>query len=360
MKLTSQIKLLPTKDQHQALKETLETVNQASNYISQLAFESKTFKQYDLHKLAYYDIRARFGLSAQMTVRAVAKVADSYKLDRDVQRVFKATGGIAYDDRVLRYDLQADTVSIWTMGGRIKVPFICGDRQRELLKSQQGESDLILFRGDFYLLATCDIADPDPLDVEGVLGIDLGIIQIATTSDGESFSGSQVNRVRHRHRRLRKKLQSKGTKSAKRRLKKLSGKERRFAKDVNHVISKKIVQTAVDTNKAIAVEKLTGIRDRVRLRRGQRDNLHNWSFYQLKVFIAYKAKLAGIPVIEVDPRNTSRECASCGHIDKANRKSQSKFLCVVCNHAANADENAAVVIGRRAAVNRPYVSTPSA
>lgn len=360
MKLIAQVKLQPNNSQLYTLGRTLETANEACNYASGVAWKAKTFRQYDLHKLAYYDIRERFSLSAQMVVRIIAKVADAYKLDKEVRRTFKTTGGVAYDNRILSWNLEKSTVSIWTLDGRLTIPFICGPRQRELLKTQRGESDLILFNGDFYLLATCDADEPTSKDVEGVLGVDLGIVNIATTSDGETFAGNQVNNVRHRHRRLRKKLQAKQTKSAKRRLKKLSGKEARFAKHTNHVISKQIVKTAQDTNRAIALENLTGIRSRVRLRRGQRDNLHSWSFFQLKKFIAYKSKLAGIPLIEVDPRNTSRTCPACGCVDKHNRKSQSSFICVSCGLAGLADHFAAVEISRRGIVNYPYISIASA
>lgn len=357
MKLTAKVKLQATPEHHQALLETLERANAACDWIGNVAWETKTFNQFKLHGLTYYAIRESSGLSAQMTVRCISKVTDSYKLDRKTRRSFNPHGSIAYDDRILKWYVDRQTVSIWTTQGRLTIPFLAGQRQLDLLKHQHGESDLGLVDGAFYLFATCEKETPEPVDVEGVLGIDLGIVNIATTSDGDTFVGNQINNVRHRHRRLRKKLQVKQTKSAKRRLKKLSGKEARFATYTNHVVSKQIVKTAKDTNRAIAVEKLTGIRSRVRLRRGQRDNLHSWSFFQLKGFIGYKAQLSGIPLIEVDPRNTSRECALCGHIDKANRKSQSSFLCVVCGHAANADTNAAINISRRGLVSGPYIST---
>src|SRR5690606_19926855 len=196
---------------------------------------------------------------------------------------------------------------------------------------------------------------PEPADVSEFLGVDLGVTNIAVDSDGETHSASHVKNVRHRHRRLRKKLQKKGTKSARRRLKRLSGKERRFAKDVNHTISKRIVAKAKGTGRGIALEELTGIRERVTVRRRQRATLHSWSFSQLRQYIEYKARLAGVPVVLVDPRNTSRTCPVCGCVDKRNRPSQSKFSCTSCGYAGFADYIAAENI-RRAAVNRPNVS----
>ena len=163
-----------------------------------------------------------------------------------------------------------------------------------------------------------------------------------------------------RHHRLRAKLQAKGTRSAKRKLKRLSGKERRFAKDTNHCISKKLVAKAKDTNRAIALEDLGGIRERITVRRAQRAALHSWAFFQLRSFVTYKAKRVGVPVFLVDPRNTSRTCPACGHVDKANRPSQSKFSCMVCGFAGLADHIAAINIGRRAVVNPPIVARDEA
>lgn len=227
------------------------------------------------------------------------------------------------------------------MGGRQKVSFITGDRQMELLKFQRGQSDLVKLGGKWYLFATCEIDDSDEIDPEAVLGIDLGIVQIASDSDGEQFSGSKVLSVRKRRRRQRKRLQKKNSKSAKRVLKRLSKREKNFAKDTNHVISKRIVEKAKRTNRAISLERLKGIRSRIRARKPQRTTLHSWAFADLIEKIKYKAKLEGVKVIEIDPRNTSKTCSECGHCSKSNRKSQSNFLCVKCGFSANADTNAA-------------------
>jgi IS605 OrfB family transposase len=250
-------------------------------------------------------------LSAQVSVRCISKVADAYKLDRRRKRKFKSQGAITYDDRILSWQLEYSQVSIWTTSGRIKIPFVGGDKQRELLKTRKGETDLILFRDQCYLSATCDVAVPEPIQSEGVLGVDLGVVNIAVDSDGHTYSGKTINNVRFRHRRLRTKLQKKGTRSAKRLLKKLSGKEARFAKNINHTISKQVVKLAQGTQRAIALEDLSGIRKRVTVRRDQRATLHSWSFFQLRMFLAYKAQLAGVTVIPVDPRNTSRTCPQC-------------------------------------------------
>lgn len=357
MKLIAQVKLQPTLEQHAALLQTLEAANAACNYVSNRAWETRTFGQFALHKLCYAAVRATFGLGADCTVRVFAKVADAYKAGRKAKRTFKPHAAFPFNDRLVSYKLAKRQVSIWTMAGRQKMPFVCGERQAKLLEGLRGECDLVYRNGEFYLFQTCDV-DEEPEVVTGdFLGVDLGIANIATDSDGTFYQGKTVKGVRHRLRRLRTKLQRKGTKSANRRLKQLSGKERRFATNTNHVISKQIAQTAKDTGRGIALENLTHIRDRVTARRGQRAILHSWAFFQLRAFIEYKAKLVGVPVVAVDPRNTSRTCPACGHVDKANRKTQDSFLCTSCGHSGRADYIAALNIGRRALVSAPNVST---
>lgn len=356
MKLIAQVKLAPTKEQHQALLKTLENVNDAANYISERAWEAKTFRQYDLHHLLYYDLRDRFSLTAQIVVRVLAKVADAYKLDRRVKRAFSRHGSIAYDKRILSWKTADRLVSIWTLDGRLKIPFLTGDWQLEMLRHLSGEADLIYRDGCFYLFQTCEIEEPPEGDPAEFLGVDLGIVNITADSDGQVYSGGQVNGLRKRHAKLRTKLQSKDTKASKRLLKKRSRKEKRFATHVNHCISKSVVAKAKDSGRGIALEDLKGIKDRTTVRKSQRRQHHSWAFLQLRRFIEYKAKLAGIPVALVDPRHTSQTCPVCGSIDKANRPSQSVFSCVSCGFSGPADTIAAGNISRRAAVNQPYFS----
>jgi len=324
MKLIASLKLQPAEEQAQALLETIERVNLACNYISEAAWQHQRFGKWALHKLCYYDVKERFGLSAQVVVRAIAKVADAYKLDRKTKRVFRRRGAIAYDDRILRYKADS-TVSIWTVRGRQRIPYTCGEHQRELLKTRQGESDLIYYKGQFFLNATCNVEEPPPYNPQGFLGVDLGIINTAASSDGEVFVGGKVNGLRKRYRKLRARLQSKGTKSAKRLLKKLSKKEHRFVTDVNHCIAKRIVAKAKAASFGIALENLKGIRRRTTVRRHQRATFSSWAFHQLRQFIVYKARLSGVPVVFIDPKSTSITCPVCGFVDKRNRPSQAFF-----------------------------------
>lgn len=360
MKLIAQAKLQPTEEQAQALLDTIETANAACNFISNVAWETETFYQFALHKLTYYPVREKFDLSAQVTVRQIAKVADAYKLDRKRKRRFRKHGSIAYDKRILSWRLKDNTINIWTMKGRQRIPFVCGPKQQELLKHRFGEADLIYRNGKFFLHQVCEIVESDEYDPTDWLGIDLGIVNLATDSDSTVFSGEQTENKRRWYENRRAVLQSVGTKSAKRRLKQMSGRQSRFQKDTNHVLSKTIVVKAQRTHRGIAMEDLSGIRNGTRVRKSQRSRHSNWSFYQLKNFVTYKAKLHGVPFQLVDPRNTSKTCSVCGYCDKANRLTRDDFLCKACGFSAPADMNAAVNVAARAVSTRPVVSTEMA
>lgn len=355
MKLTAKVKLLPDEEQRAYLLETLERANAACDYISQRGWEANVFSPFNLQKLVYAEVRERFDLSAQIVIRILTKVCDAYKLDKKVQRQFRKHGAISYDDRILKWYTDLQRVSIWSVGGRLHIPYQCGDRQRELLQSQKGESDLLYSKGEFYLLATCDIPDPTEQETEAALGVDLGVVNIATTSDGDTLTSAAIEKNRAKHQRLRCDLQKCQTDSARRKLKRLAGRQARFQADTNHVISKRIVLEAKHTKRGIALEELTGIGARTRVKgKEQRAKRSNWSFAQLRSFIAYKAKLHGVKLWIVDPRYTSQRCFECGHIERANRKTQDQFLCMNCGHSDHADINAAKNIAW-AAVIQPNV-----
>lgn len=365
------VKLLPTPEQASALEATLTACNEAATWVSSLAYEHGISRNFALRKLTYTQIRARWGLGAQATQHVIKKTCDAYvtlkanlkagNLGRPGSKryrkatekpiTFRPEGAQPYDDRMLSWQIAQRRVSIWTLTGRVKdVKFTASVEQLATLAlHRQGESDLVRRDGMWFLMATCDVPEA-PLNTEPAdfLGIDLGIINIATTSDGEILAGRCLNRTRARERTLRTKLQRKNTPSARRRLKKRRRKEARRAKDINHKIAKHVVAEAERTGRGIALEDLTGIRERVRLRKPQRATVHSWAFAQLGSFIAYKARKAGVPVVHVDPAYTSRTCAECGHIDKANRVSQAWFACRSCGFVDHADRNGSRNIRARA------------
>jgi IS605 OrfB family transposase len=355
MKLIAKVKLLPDDEQRAHLLHTLEQANALCNWLSKRAWELKKFRRFDLQAAVYHQARQHSGLSSQIVIRCLAKVADAYRLDQETQRTFRPHGAIAYDDRILSWYTDRQRVSIWSVGGRLNIPYAAGERQHDLLQYRQGESDLIYRKGEFYLLAVCDIPDPDEKDVEDALGVDLGVTNIATTSDGDMQTSEAIERNRQKQQRLRTQLQKRQTDSARRKLKRLAGRQRRFQTHVNHQISKRLVENAERTHRAIALEDLTHIRSRTRAKGANNRARHsNWAFFQLRKFVTYKAKMRGIPVRLVDPRYTSQRCFACGHIEKANRKSQSQFSCCACGHTAHADVNAANNLAW-AAVMQPIV-----
>ncbi len=358
MKLVAQVKLLASREQAALLEQTLHQANAACNFLAAIAWEEQVFERYPLHKLAYARTRVAFpALAAQVVVRCIARVADAYRANRQHCCHFAARGAIAYDARILRWYPEQALVSLWACGGRLHLRFACGERQRPLLQTQRGESDLVYRDGVFYLYATCEVVEPPSGEWADVLGLDLGLVALAVDSDGEVYSGAAVERQRRIHAHRRRNLQRKGTKGAKRKLRRLAGKQARFQRDTNHCIAKRVVRKAQGTKRAIAVEDLTGIRARTTVSRRQRARHANWSFYQLRQFVTYKARRVGVAVIAVDPRYTSQTCPVCGYVARANRRTQALFSCMACGYSAPADHNAARNIRARALVNGPLVST---
>lgn len=340
------VKLLPTPVQAAALEATLRVSNRAANLVAKIAFEHRCFRHYDLRKLTYDQIKTAFGLAAQAAQHVIKKVSDAY-------RTLHANLAQPYDDRCLSWQHQERTVSIWTTGGRLKGVAFTGSAPHLALLAghRRGKSDLAYREGMWFLHTTVEVADVPITRPDGFLGIDLGIVNIATTSTGIRHSGKHLNAARRRHRELRRRR-----------------KESRFAANVNHTIAKQIVTEAERTGRGIALEALGGIRERVRLRKPQRVTLHTWSFHQLGSFISYKAARSGVAVIHVDPAHTSQQCSRCGHVDRRNRPDQATFRCTSCGFAEHADVNAARNIASRGVagwavshrcLTRPEPSRPS-
>ena len=349
------VKVNADKEQHEKLLRTMHRFNDACNNIANIAYKNKCANKFKLQKIVYYPIREQYGLSAQMTVRAISKVVEAYKRDKKIKPTFRQDGAMVYDQRILSWK-GIDRVSILTLDGRIKLPIVFGQYQAARLHRIRGQVDLIYRDGTFYLGVIVDVPEADMIKPVGVLGVDMGIVNIAVDSDGVTYSGKEMDRVRERIESLKADLQKCGTKSAKRHLKKISGREARFRRNMNHCISKELVAKAKDTQSIIALEELGGIRNGTTVRKSQRRRQHSWGFYQLRQFIEYKAALVGVPVVGIDPAYTSQECPICHHISRANRPNRDTFRCELCGFSGLADHIAAINIAARAAVNLPIVS----
>jgi len=357
MKLALPLKLAPTPQQHAALTLTMQRFNAACDAIAETAFRERCANKVALQKLVYYDIRQRFGLSAQLTIRAISKVVEAYKRDRDIQPRFRPDGAVPYDQRIMSWK-GLERVSLLALGGREIVPVRFGEYQAARIDRRRGQADLVLRKGVFYLFVTIDVPEPPEGEVPDYLGVDLGIVNLAVDSDNVIYSGEIVEKNRRVHEHRRRNLQRKQTRSGRRKLRRISGQQKRFQQNINHIISKALVRHAKDTHRGIGLEDLQGMGQNIdgkRFRKRQRSRHANWSFAQLRRFIQYKARLAGVPVVLVDPRNTSRTCPACECVDKANRPSQAQFLCISCGFAGLADAVAARNIRARAVVMQPMV-----
>lgn len=349
------------------LNATMKAFADACNFVADYGRKNKVSRQFALHKACYGDVRMRFGLSANLAVRAIARAAPRLAKAKTRNSVFKPTS-IDYDVRIFSFRESDWTVSLSLLNSRERFGLDIGEWQRKALRGQSPTSATLCKKGKGYSL---DIQvkelTPTPEKPTGTLGVDLGIKSIATLSDGTSFGGATLNAYRLKSHKVKKSLQSKAhkgspctRKNARRTLKRLSGKERRYQKWINHQISKKIVETARAGGWAIALEDLKGIRDRTnpRLRKSQR-GLHNaWAFYQLAEFVRYKALRAGVPVVSVDPRYTSQTCSSCRHIGQRRGK---RFSCANCGAVLDADLNGALNIAAvGGSVSDPENSIPYA
>ncbi|WP_444964185.1 RNA-guided endonuclease InsQ/TnpB family protein [Nocardiopsis sp. M1B1] len=367
-KIVVQVKLTPSPEQAAVLASTLRVLNTHATWVAKVAHERGVMRNYELRKHTYRQLREA-GVGAQAAQHVIKRVCDAYRARRSdldngnygpkgsVRReriestpiAFRPESAHPYDARNLSFAMDARTISLWTFQGRLKnVPFVGSPDQMKLLaEHRRGEADLFCRDSVWFLAVSVEVPDAPGIVPDSFLGVDLGIVNIATTSGGQVMAGRRINRYRRRQQRLRAKLQSKGTRSANRLLRKRRRREAGHARDVNHRISKRIVAEAERTGRGISLEDLRGIRGRVRQRRLQRVTLHSWSFHQLGAFIAYKAKLAGVPLVFVNPAFSSRECAACSCTHRANRVSQALFVCRSCGVVAHADRNASRVLARR-------------
>jgi putative transposase len=379
-------KLKVSQSQAAKLDATLEAFGQALNWVNQNTPE-KVANAVKLQSLCYREICARFDLSSNLAQQVCRRLAGARKVAQQKNRPVKALslrdanankGGFAtYDARIFSFREKDWTVSLTTVEGRERFELAIGRYQRERLAGSNPKSATLVKRKDgSYSIQICVEAEPSPPQRTGrVLGVDLGRTDIAHTSEGDNWNGQQLNRVRDRYSKLRAALQrkaSKGTRSSRRRcrelLQRLSGKERRFqsrqrcvAKTwVNHRISKAIVSRAKATNSAIALEDLTGIRKRVNQQprsKAERRRANSWAFYQLRQFLEYKARVAGVSLVLVPPAYTSQTCHRCLHIHPEQGKSYrsgKSFKCGHCGWEGDADLNGANVIALLGAVvNQP-------
>lgn len=381
MKIVVQVKLTPDAVQAPAIGATLHAANEAANWVPEVSFGYFGLRGSvrELRKLCYGELKAR-GFGAQAAQHIIKRVADAYtalragikagnlgpegsKRRRKAESkpvTFRSDAAHTYDDRCLSWNYDARTVSVWTLSGRVRhVRFACSAAAlKQLTEHRKGESDLIERDGKLFLVATIDIAEPEVFDPKGWIGVDRGISNLATTSDGDSHCGRRLGRYRRWQARKKAEIQAKRTRSAAQLLKKRGRREARHATHVNHKVSKTVVAVAQRTERGLSLEQLQGIRERVTVPRDQRARQSSWPFHQLGSFIEYKARRAGVPFIEVDPAYTSQRCPRCGHTERGNRRTRDHFSCRRCGLAGPADHVAGVNIAQRGATAWVFVNMP--
>ncbi len=360
--------------------KTMEQYRLACNYVSEYLFNNNfPLNKNEVQKVIYNTIREKFNLKSQMTISCIRSVIARYKTVKTqmARRPYKYqdqnTGEWYREVRDLNWlhkpisfnrpqvDLQRNRdwsylssgqLSINTLDGRVKVEPICRGFNQYLDGTWKfGLAKLLKSSGKWYLhiSATKEVTDFDKQAVKHVVGIDRGLRFLATSYDEQGktafFDGQAIMRKRAKYQKLRAILQAKGTKSAKRRLKKLSGRENRWISDVNHCLSKTLVQK-YGANTLFVLENLNGVSfERTDLPKALRNQNKSWAFYQLEQFLTYKAHLNNSEVVEVSAKYTSQRCPKCGVIKKDNRNHEKhEYHCDNCGYRSNDDRIGAMNI----------------
>lgn len=356
--LTYAVRVKTTSTQSEILDATCSAYLDCCNMVSKTAWEHKTLSQKTLNQLAYHRLRDEYHVGAQMAQSSIIRVIGNYRTIKETHGTPWATSQPEYHS--LGYDLvwnrdysilKDGRLSVNTLEGRIKFPIDWTHMPETYRHGKFGTARLLNRNGEWLLLIPSTIELPHPSQPQQVVGVDLGIRFLTTTydSDGHTdfYDGKEVKNKREHYKRLRITLQKKGTRSARRRLRDIGNRENRWMRDVNHQVSKALVNRQSKPT-LFALENLEGIRHATeKVRRQDRYTQVSWAFHQLRQMIEYKALKAGHSTIAVDPHYTSQTCPKCGMIRKANRnKRLHEYQCSNCGYRSNDDRVAAMNIQR--------------
>jgi len=354
--LTVSCKLKTTPQQVEQINATLKAFADACSWVN-LNTPAELTNPTRMHHLVYRDVRAFFGLSANLSQQVFRRVCSNRKTAKQKGKKVKnfAPTSASYDARIFTFQETDWSVGLRLLDGKVWFPLAIGNYQRHLLKEQNPTSATLVKRkdGSHYINIQVEQPAPETAKVKGCLGVDLGRVDIAHTSEGDKFCGQQLKQVRDNYAELRAGLShraSKGTRSARRRIRqlqeRLSGKEKRFQQWVNHTISYRIVQAAKSHQWSIALENLSGIRERTNTQprnKTERRRSNSWAFFQLRQFLTYKALGAGVPLVLFNPAWTSQTCHCCHRV--GNRQGK-RFSCSGCSWHGDSDYNAAAVLSQ--------------
>ena len=354
--LSVKCKLIVPKESRPKIEETLLGFAAACNQILDIATRENCWNTTKLHHLSYYSVKGETGLKANHVCQAIRRVIGNSKLTKKIHK-FRPTS-ISLDIRTFKYVQESQTIGITLKSGRVQFDLSIGGYQIALLRGQTLTSATLnkTRQGDYYINFVVELDTPPTGKTPKVIGVDLGRRTIAVTNTGKDWSGEQIKAVRDKYSKVRSSIQSKCTKSAKRLLRRLSGKEARFQKNVNHTISKQLVAEAKELNASLVFEDLKGINKNLNKQprsKTERRRSNSWAFFQLRTFITYKAAIIGVPVILVPPAYTSQTCHKCLHVHPIKGQSYrngKSFKCGHCGYVGDADHNASNMISLLGAV----------
>lgn len=358
--LTAKIRIRPNPDQMSVLDKTMDVYLAVCNAVSEYIFETKDLTYSSVNRALYYDLRSRYETPSQLTQSAIRAVIAAYKTmltNGQPWTAVKFRHGF-YDLVWNRdYSLRSRRFSINSMDGRLHIPYFDAGMEKYFDKSwyKFGSAKLIKRHGKYYLHISVshEIPDVDDADIRNIVGMDRGINFIATTYDSAGktrfFSGRPVKNKRARYRRLRHDIQKNRTRSARRKLKRINQRENRWASDINHRITKALVESN-PSGTLFVLEDLTGIREGCLVKRRKEDRpvYISWDYFDFEQKLIYKAERAGSKVIKVDSAYTSQTCPKCGHTERSNRdKRKHLFTCKTCGYRSNDDRIGAMNLYRK-------------
>ena len=356
--VTAKVQVAASDTDKALLDRTMSVYRDACNYVSEYVFRTHDLKQFSLNKALYFLLREKFGLKSQMAQSVFKTVIARYKtiLENQNEWIKPSFRKPQYDLVWNRdYSLTQNCFSVNTLNGRVKLPYFADGMSKyfdhEIYRF--GTAKLINKHGKYYLHipVTYDVEESNIADICNVVGIDRGINFVVTTYDSRHktgfVSGKAMKKKRANYSRLRKELQMRQTPSSRRRLKAIGQRENRWMQDVNHQVSKALVENN-PKHTLFVLEDLSGIRNATeRVRTKERYVSVSWSFYDLEQKLIYKAKQNQSTVIKVDPRYTSQCCPICGHTEESNRnKKIHLFACKNCGYKSNDDRIGAMNLYR--------------
>lgn len=350
MQRTIRFTLKPTPEQAEALSQTVQHFTAAFKHVCTYGWQHGEKNGVKLHHGTYYPVKAQYpALVSDLVIQARVKATEAVKSALTRQKQGRTVSCPQSRQCPPRYNVHTSTLSweqgtvrLSTVAGRMTLGFTVPRWSSKYAGFPVDTADLLHRHGRWWLHVVVTVPAPAYAPTGDVIGVDLGLAQPAVTSANRFLGQKAWKATEGRYFRLKRALQRRGTKSAKRHLRRVRYAQSRFRRNCDHVLSKALAASS-HPGGTLVLENLTDFRTRTKAKRqtATKRRLHSWSFAQLKAFLTYKAEERGCTVVAVDPRHTSQQCSACGHTARNNRRSRSRFVCRSCGFALHADLNAA-------------------